>query len=440
MPSTNDVWRRLVTKLIAVLGLAVFASAGAADDWPQWRGPQRDGVWRETGIVESFDGEKLDIVWRASIGSGYSGPTVADGRVYVTDRVVIPNQIERVHCFDSTNGKPIWTHEYDCPYRDVGYDAGPRASVTIDGTRAYALGTMGHFFCFDAATGATHWEQDLNALYKIRMPIWGIASAPLIERDLVIVQIGGEDGACLVAFDKKTGRERWKALDDQASYSAPIVVEQGGNRVLVCYTGDNVVGLDPDSGKVHWKHPFPPRQMVIGIASPVFDRGRLFVSNFFDGSLMLQLSEDGQSVKKLWQRAGQDEKNTDALHSIISTPILRDDHIYGVDSYGELRCLNAATGDRLWESLKAGPHERWGTIHLVEHGDRTWMFNEKGALIIAELSPQGYREIDRALLIDPTREQLPSRRGGVTWAHPAFADKHIFARNDKELVCASLAK
>jgi outer membrane protein assembly factor BamB len=163
----------------------------------------------------------------------------------------------------------------------------------------------------------------------------------------------------------------------------------------------------------------------------------LFVTNFYDGALMLDLSMREPAAKKMWQISGRSEKETEALHSIISTPLLRGDYIYGVDSYGELRCLNAKTGERIWEDQTATPRNRWSNIHFVEHDDQVWMFNEAGELIIAELSPQGFREIDRALLIEPTKEQL-RRRNGVTWAHPAFADRHVFARNDKRLVCASL--
>ena len=234
-----------------------------------------------------------------------------------------------------------------------------------------------------------------------------------------------------------SGAERWKALDDNASYSAPVIIEQAGKRVMVAYTGDNVVGMNPQTGEVYWKHSFPPRQMVIGIADPVVSGDRLFLTNFFDGSLMLKLGQDKPAVEKLWQRAGQDEQNTDALHSIISTPIFDGDYIYGVDSYGELRCLNAKTGDRIWEDQTATPRNRWSNIHFVRHGENIWMFNERGELIISKLSPQGFQEIDRAKLIAPTPEQLP-RRDGVTWSHPAFAYRHVFARNDKELVCASL--
>ncbi|MEK6236193.1 MAG: PQQ-like beta-propeller repeat protein, partial [Planctomycetales bacterium] len=314
---------------------------------------------------------------------------------------------------------------------------GPRASVTIDEGKAYSLGAMGHFFCLDAASGEVVWSKDLDAEYSIRMPIWGIAASPVIEGDLVILQIGGE-GACLVAFDKKTGKQRWKALDDRASYSAPIVIEQGGKRVLVCWTGDNVVGLNPQTGDAYWTHRFKPNRMVIAIATPVVEQDRLFVTSFYDGSLMLRLSPDKPAVEQLWRRQGKSERDTDSLHSIIATPYLRGDHVYGVDSHGELRCLDAKTGDRLWESLKPTPKARWSNIHMVRNGDKIWMFNERGELIISRLSPQGYEEISRAKLIEPTRDQL-NQRGGVCWAHPAYAGKHIFIRNDSKLVAASLA-
>lgn len=421
-----------------LLGLVcLLAPPARADDWPQWRGPNRDGVWRETGVVERFATPELTHKWRAEISSGYSGPTVAKGRVYVTDRVVEPKQIERVHCFDEQTGKPIWSHAYDCVYTGVGYEAGPRASVTVDDGRADALGTMGNLSCFDAATGAILWQKDCNAAYQIEMPMWGVAAAPLIEGELLIVQIGGEN-ACLVAFDRRTGEERWKALADKASYSAPVMTEQGGRRVIVCWTGEHVAALDPRTGELLWSHPFTPTRMVIAIATPVIDNNRAFVSCFYDGSLMLRLDPDRPAAEEIWRRLGPDEQHTESLHSMIGTPLVRGDYIYGVDSYGELRCLDAKTGDRIWEDRTATPRARWSTIHMVENGDRTWMFNERGELLITQLSPEGFKEISRAKLIEPTLEQLRQRQG-VCWAHPAFANRCVFARNDKELVCASLA-
>lgn len=428
-----------VFAFLTSLGLSIsFGLIAVADDWPQWRGPQRDGVWRESGVVEKFAAAELPIKWRVPIGAGYSGPTVAAGRVYVTDRITQPpQQVERTHCFDERTGKTLWSHTYECVYK-VGYPAGPRASVTIDSGRAYALGAMGHMFCHDAASGTVLWKHDLNTEYSIRMPIWGISASPLVEGNLVIVQIGGAE-ACLVAFDKVTGKEAWRALKDEASYAAPIMIEQAGRRVLVCLTGDNVVGLDPLTGKPYWTHAFPPNKMVITIATPIVDRDRLFITSFYDGSLMLRVPSDKLAVEQIWRRQGRSERDTDALHSIMATPIFQGAYLYGVDSYGELRCLFADNGDRVWEDKTATPPARWSNIHMTRNGDNIWMFNERGELLISRLSPQGFTEISRAKLIEPTKDQL-NQRGGVCWSHPAYANRHVFARNDVELVCASLAK
>jgi outer membrane protein assembly factor BamB len=412
-------------------------NSARGEDWPQWRGIHRDGVWNETGIIEKFPSNKLKPVWRAEVGAGYSGPTVAGGRVYVMDRLTKPSSVERVLCFDEKTGEKQWIHSYPCEYGKIGYQAGPRASVTIDHGKAYSLGATGRIFCFDAADGRVLWQKDLEAAYDIEMPIWGIAGSPLIYKDLVVLHIGGTGGACVVALNKNDGNEVWRALNDRAQYTAPILVEQAGIPVVICWTGDSVAGLDAPSGKVLWRFPWKPRNMPIGVATPVVEKDRVFFTSFYDGSLLLRLPADQPAVEKVWQIAGRDERNTDALHSIISTPIFQDGYIYGVDSYGELRCLDAADGRRLWEDLSATPKARWSTIHFVRNHDRDWLFNERGELIIAQLSPAGYKEISRASLLEPTLDQL-RQRGGVCWSHPAFANRHIFARNDKELVSASL--
>jgi outer membrane protein assembly factor BamB len=414
-----------------------LCAAGRGDDWPQWRGPERDGVWRETGIVEKFASSQLAPKWRVEIGAGYCGPTVAGGRVYVMDRITSPGSVERVHCFDEQTGAKVWMHQYDCPYGRIAYPAGPRASVSIVGGKGYALGSTGRLHVLDAASGKVLWQKDLDAEYRIQMPIWGISASPLIHEDLVILHIGGE-GACVVALNKDTGAEAWRALDDRAQYSAPIVVQQAGQPVVICWTGDSVSGLAAASGKVLWRYPWKPRNMPIGVATPVVERDRVFFTSFYDGSLMLRLLSDKPEVEKVWQIVGLDEQNTDALHSIIATPVFASGHIYGTDSYGELRCLDAASGQRLWEDLTAVPKARWSTIHFVKNGERYFLFNERGELLIGKLSPRGFEEISRAKLLEPTLDQL-RQRGGVCWSHPAFANKHIFARNDKELVCASLA-
>ncbi|MHC4508854.1 MAG: PQQ-binding-like beta-propeller repeat protein [Planctomycetota bacterium] len=430
MPLNKDFLRAII--IILGIHLPVLAA-----DWPQWRGPNRDGIWREKGIVKRFLTKQLPIRWRAEISNGYSGPTAAEGRVYVSDRVTTPIQAERIHCFDAMTGAKIWSRDYECKYEQIDHRNGPRAAVIVDDGRAYSLGAMGHLFCFDATSGGMLWTRDLRREYKIRMPEWGIAASPIIEDKLVIVLIGGQN-ACLVAFNKITGEQVWRALGDRAGYAAPIVIEQAEKRVLVCWTGERVVGLDVLTGELYWQYAFAPARMIHNIATPVFENDYIFVSGFFDGSLLLKIPPGEMAAQRLWQRRGSSEKDTESLHCCISTPILQGDHIYGVDAYGELRCLDLHTGDRIWESRLAVPQARWATVHMVRHEGDVWMFNERGELIISRLSPEGYEEVSRAKLIEPTQGQL-SQRGGVCWAHPAFAYKHIYVRNDEELICADLS-
>ncbi|MEM1069912.1 MAG: PQQ-binding-like beta-propeller repeat protein [Planctomycetota bacterium] len=410
-----------------------------AEDWPQWRGVNRDAVLDDTKLVESFSGERLPLQWSVPVGAGYSGPTVADGRVYLTDRGPegATKEIERVLCFDAKDGSLIWEHSYEARYIKVGYKAGPRATVTIHDGLAIAVGTMGHMKCFDAVKGDVIWEHDLNTKYSIRMPAWGIAGAPLVYQDLVIQIVAGSDNACVVAFDVKTGEPRWQALNEAAGYSAPILIKQGDQDVVVCWTGESVSGLNPSTGDVFWSVPMSSRNMPIGVATPVVQGNDLFVSSFYDGSLLIRLDPKRPSAKQTWRRIGISEKNTDALHCMISTPVIKGDHIYGVDSYGELRCLDLKTGDRIWENKTVVPINRWATVHTFRYGDRELLFNDQGELILGKLQPDGFQEISRTVLLDRTRRQL-NRRGGVTWAHPAIADGFIYARNDKELVRASL--
>lgn len=216
----TDVFRLTLPILLFSFGIAHGA------DWPQWRGPNRDGVWSETGIVDRFTEEQLEPAWRASLANGYTGPTVSQGRVYVMDRVTDPKQVERIQCFDQQTGASLWSYTYDATYRNVGYGAGPRASVTIHEGWAYTLGSMGHIHCLDAAEGRVLWSRNLFDAYSIDLPIWGIAAAPLIYDDLVILQIGGTPDACVLALDRATGQERWRALSDKASYAAPILTQQ----------------------------------------------------------------------------------------------------------------------------------------------------------------------------------------------------------------------
>ncbi|KAA5540462.1 PQQ-binding-like beta-propeller repeat protein [Roseiconus nitratireducens] len=426
-------------RIFCTLGLLTLASASAvAEDWPQWRGVGRDATIQDDDLPRSLPEGPLPRKWSTPVGPGYSGPTIANGRVYLTDRSGQGSEVqERVLCFSADTGELLWQHAYPVEY-SIGYQAsGPRAAVTVDRGQAIAVGGMGMMCCLDAETGELKWSRDLQQDYDARMPIWGITAAPLVYQDLVIQVAAGEGEACLVALDRETGKQRWQALDEPAGYSAPILIRQGQQDVVVCWTGASVSGLDPATGKVFWSIEMKPRNMPIGVPTPAVRGDKLFVSSFYDGSLLIELDQTRPAAKQLWRRIGIDERNTDALHAMISGPIIKGDYIYGADSYGEFRCLDLKTGDRIWEDLSVVPKARWATVHIIRNGNDEIMLNDRGELLMTTLSPEGIEIRSRSQLIQPTTQQL-KRRDGVVWAHPAIADGKVFARNDEELVCAEL--
>lgn len=432
------------------LGPALFLGLGTAPaseppapppggiDWPQWRGARRDGIWRESGLVEKFPGSTISRRWSAPIGAGYSGPTVAAGRVYVMD-FTKEKSAERVLCLDWRTGAQLWEVAYPCSYSGFTYEAGPRASVTVHDGRAYALGAAGHLHCLEAATGRVLWQRDLRSEYRIRMPKWGIAAHPLVADDVVITQIGGEGEACVVALDRLTGAERWKAFPDDASYSPPIVLEQAGRRLVAMALGYRLVAFDPADGTLLWSHDQPKSSWPIAIPAPMVQGDLMFYCTAHAGSYLLRLAGDRPAAEVVWERSRR-AKNVDTLTPVIPDPLVMNGLVFGVQTDGELRCLDLTTGRRLWETLEPMPKAWHATLHLVragETGDRVWIFTEQGNLILARLTAGGYQELSRANLLEPTVEQGPRGRA-VTWSHPAFAYRHIFARSDRELVCADL--
>ena len=430
----------------------MFAIALPADDWPQWLGPQRDAVWRETGIVDRFPKDGPKVLWRAPLRPGYTGPAVADRRVFVMDRQLAPgaknpnNRFkrgsipgnERVLCFDQATGALRWTHEYDCAYT-VSYPKGPRATPSVSDGKVYCLGAEGDFHCLDAATGHVTWRRDFKREYGAKTPTWGFAAHPLVDGDQVISLVGGE-GSAVVAFDKRTGRELWRRLTTKdVAYCAPVIYEIGGRRQLIVWLIDAVYSLNPRTGEVYWKEPWAVRGGG-SIAMPRLHGHKLFLSTFFNGSLMLDIDADGLGVSERWKSPKITTKDTVYLHALNCVPWLEDGHIYGVCNHGQLRCLQIDDGQRIWETLDAleiDQPRRNANAFIIRHEDRFFLCPDSGDLVIANLSPQGYKEIDRTRLIEPT-----DRDGGrpIVWSHPAFAGQCVFARNDKEIVCVSLAK
>ena len=436
----------------AVCALLLVGNAVYADDWPQWLGPNRDSVWRETGIVERFPTNGPPVRWRATIGAGYAGPVVANGRVYVADRRLaagvsnpadpfdhnLIRGYERALCLNEADGQVVWKHEYECPY-SISYPAGPRVAPLVSGGKVYTLGAEGNLLCLDAGSGEVLWSRDFKKDFGIKAPMWGFAGHPLLDGNRLICLAGGA-GSTAVAFDKDTGKEIWRALSaEEPGYCSPIIYEAGGKRQLLLWHPEAANSLDPNTGELYWSVPFKSRAGMT-IATPRKLGDSLFFTAFYSGSLMLRLEAAKPEATTAWRTLKVSEMDTTHLNAVMCTPVLEDGYIYGVCSYGQLRCLKMDTGERVWETFQAttsGQPVRWANAFIVKNGNRFFLFNEKGDLIIANLSPRGYEEISRAHLLEPTGGAAGR---AVLWSHPAFANRRVYARNDKEIICADLAR
>ena len=440
--------------LVACFTLGMATASLHAKDWPQWRGIDRDGNWTDTGIVEQFPDTGLKVIWRVPIDGGFAGPAVAGGRVFVLDYKETADTrtmdgTERLLALDEKTGEILWSQNWPATYRNITWKFanGPRTPPTVDGDRVYVLGAAGMLLCLDTETGEIVWQVDTGSEYGTTVPVYGISNAPLVEGDLLISVVGGHPDAKLVAFDKMTGQEAWRALEmtSEAGYSSPIVINAGGERQLILWHPTALTSLNPKTGEIYWEQEFV-LDNGMSITTPVRSGRYLSVSHFRNGSMMMALNSDRPEARMLWKGKSRSELPhlTDGLHSIISTPIIIGDYLYGVGSYGELRGIDATTGERVWQSDAMAAQDRFGTAYFVRNGDRYFVTNDSGELIIAKFTPEGYREIDRTPLIEPTLRTRGGASGRwndrtVLWAHPAFANRHVIVRNDREIVRASLA-
>lgn len=434
---------------VRVIVLATIASLGTdswAEDWPQWMGPRRDGTWNETGLIETFPEAGPKVVWRTPVAGGYSGPAVVGDRVYHTDFVRtegdarndpgVRNEVkgeERVSCFDATTGELVWQHRYPRNYK-ISYPAGPRATPTVDGDRVYTLGAEGDLLCLNTTDGKVIWSKHFPTDYSAPTPVWGFCSHPLIDGEKLICLVGGP-GSVVVAFNKLTGEEIWKALSaPDAGYAPPTLIEAGGVRQLIAWHPESINSLDPETGKVYWSIPLKP-DYGMSIMAPRKEGDFLFASGIGNVAALLKLGSDAPTAEVAWRGQG----NT-SIYCSNSTPVVVDGVMYGTDCRaGSLRATEFETGKRLWETYDLTASHRptnHGTVFLVRTGDRFFLFSETGDLAIARLSAEKYEEISRAHVIEPTGEAFGRP---VVWTHPAFANRCAFIRNDKELICVSLA-
>jgi outer membrane protein assembly factor BamB len=443
--------RVAVLSLLFCYWLALCAARG--EDWPQWLGRNRDGVWRETNLLEKFPKGGPKIVWRTPIGSGFSGPAVAGGHVLVMDRIRAKDPdgkptrstrdgvpgTERILCLRESDGQLLWKDEYECPYK-ISYSSGPRTTLSVQNDRVYSLGAMGDLRCLDASTGKVRWARNVARDYHVNPPVWGYSASPLVDQGRVYCLVGGP-GSAVVAFDADNGKEIWRALTtSEICYSPPMIYEIDGKRELIIWHSDSINGLDPETGRLYWGQKYPadgkPQRPAVSIATVRQAGNRLFLSSAYHGPMMLRIEHDTPQV--VWQKPNKDPEKPESLCILMPSPVLRDGYVYGVGIEGELRCLRMENGAELWQTYGqlAGKKADCGTAFLIPQGDRFVIFNDLGDLIFARLSPEGYQEFDRAHIVEPVQS---ARGRHVVWSHPAFADSCVFARNDNEIICVSLA-
>ncbi len=407
--------------------LALLALSARADDWPQWRGPQRDNVWREQGIMETFPSDGLKILWRADAGGGWSSPVVADGRVFLIDsELKQPKARERVRCFEAASGELLWMYAYDVDYPDWAFGAdqmgGPTpTSAVVDG-KVYSLGANGAVTCLAATSGELIWSKDLAKEYGAAS--FKLRASPLVDGDLLILVVGGKPGACFVALDRRTGREVWKALEETVTASSPVIITAGGKRQLIVWTAESVTALDPATGNVYWREPMKTSNNDDN-ATPICVGDLLLVSG-----LMFQLDADKPGAKVIWPESRAASKR---VLSNTSMPWLTADAVYSATNRGDLVCLDAATGKELWHTDKVTDRKNGPSIHITPNGDAAFLYTNLGELIRARLTPAGYEEISRTKLIEPFYFFAGHH---LAWAPPAYANRCVFVCNEREILCA----
>jgi len=419
-------------------------------DWPKWLGPTGNGVWNEDGVVSSIPAGGLTTKWEFEVGLGYASPSVANGKVYLMDYVHENGELtnnagardrlmgfERIICIDAETGEQIWKVEYPRAY-NISYPGGPRCIPVVSEGRVYALGAEGNLNVLDAETGQRVWSKDFTVDYNTETPIWGYAAHPLVHGDTVFCIVGGE-GSVVVAFDTHTGEERWRALSASSQgYCPPSIIKHRGVEQLVIWHAEALNGLNPETGEVYWSEELKP-SWGGAIQVPRKLNSQLYVSGPGAAALYQLKNENGKpGIEMVWRGNPRN-----AVYAVNGSIIFDNAAIYGVDQVASaLIAVNREDGSRLWETqepilAEVGTRAKHGTAFLVRYKDSNFYYilSETGDLIFAEFSPDGYKELGRQHKLDPTNSTFGRP---VVWSHPAFAEKTMFARNDKKLIAVDL--
>jgi outer membrane protein assembly factor BamB len=380
-----------------------------ADDWPNWRGPHRDGKSLES-VLASWPAKGPKVLWQADLTGGYSSVAVADGRLFTQAKVKAE---ETILCFDAVNGKKLWEFRYPCDYEDYKatldqrFKSGPRATPAVDGSRVYTIGAAGDLFCLDVRTGKKIWHKSLLKMADRKLPEYGYCNSPFILGDRLFVHPGGQKGCSLAALDKHDGRILWQALDYKIGWATPVQYDFQGKPQLVYFPAFGPVAVTPADGKLLWQHEWKT-DFDLNVAAPIYDGGRLFISsNYGKGGALLRLNPHA-NPDVVWQNQ--------SMANHFSCSILYQGHLYGF-SNARLRSVDFATGKVNWDK------EGLGRGALLIAGGHVIALGEQGTLVVAEASPKAYVEKSRWQALN-----------GRCWSAPVLANGVLYLRHESKLV------
>ncbi|MCB1098094.1 MAG: PQQ-like beta-propeller repeat protein [Verrucomicrobiae bacterium] len=409
--------------LCTVLVLHHLLSGTALADWPQMLGPHRDGKATVDGValLDSFSEDGPKVAWKHKVGEGFAGPVVANGKVFIFHR---DGNKATLDSLDALLGKVSWTFTYTTDYRDsFGFDGGPRSAPTVDGGQVFLYGAEGQLHCVDETTGKGQWSVDLVKEVDSAQGFFGRSSAPLVTGNVVIVCGGGEKNgkrSAVFAFDRKTGKLAWQAIDDEADYASPVLGTFHNKPVVVCFLRTGLALIDPATGAELYTERFRSEiHASVNAASPVLlnDNGVFLSSCYGVGAGVWQVTPD-LKAKSLWKRGDQ-------LDCHYATPVAEDGYLYGFhgrqESGTELRCIRASDGEVQWKTARMPA----GSLLIAD--EKLLVLTEKGELIIAPLSPKQFMPVTRGQVLAAETRALPACSGGF-----------FYCRDRRQLVCIDL--
>lgn len=400
----------------------LVAATSSASDWPQFLGPNRDGVYDGSDLTDAWPAGGPPVVWQKGVGHGFSGPVVADHKLILFHR---ENAQEIVACLDARTGSPVWSFAYPTSYQDdFGFDDGPRATPSISGGRVYTFGAQGMLHCLEAGSGKKVWSVDTKTEFGAGNGFFGLACSPLVEGDGVLLSIGGPKGAGIAAFNKANGKLLWKTSDDDAGYSSPVAATIGDRRYAFFFTREGLIAIDPAKGKILHQYPWHSRnRMSVNAATPLIVGDSIFLSaSYGTGAALLRLRD--QHVEKTWS-------DDDILSNHYATSVELNGFLYGIHGrtdpgfspHPRLRCVELKTKRVCWET------DSIGAASLTRAGSQLLILTEKGELVDAAANPDSFQLKARARILS-----------SEVRAFPAVADGFFYARSKDQLVCLDLRR